>query len=534
MNLYNKMRPRDFSKSQMVGQKAAVSVLKGVIRSKKYPNAFLFTGVRGTGKTSAGRIFARYLNCENPTENGPCGRCKECLDSAPMDIIELDAASHNGVADIKELLLSTQYAPVSQYKVYILDEVHMLSPAAFNALLKTLEEPPEKCFFILCTTESHKVPLTIKSRCMRVEFTRIEEDVIYERIKVYCDEVSKAYEDDALKVIAKSADGGMRDAWSILERFLSEDKITTSDVMDGLGITADESIFTTLAGIVRKDPVMALDAVKDMASRGRSIEIFMQDLVKVLVDIVYVHKSGGVRSLVNTSDYKEGIAQLTQEIDAQTALRYIDELTKVYSGAKESDIDFAVEAAILKLISTVSDYSELEKRVNLLEKEVSVLKATPVRNIQDPAFEKSTQEKKTEPVEKEPANTQNGFFGEPYVIKESVHGTDEEFAKIASDEEMPFDEVPDEEMPFEVTIVPSKEGLEKTANCTETPLGIRKAAAIAEIPEDAPDGEIGEAISLFGNDMNETKTEEMSEEQDDLDEFMFGDVDLFGECARQD
>ena len=218
--LYRKFRPDAFS--DVKGQDHIVTTLKNQLRANRIGHAYLFTGTRGTGKTTVAKIFAKTVNCEHPTEDGPCGECRICkaiAAGASMNVIEIDAASNNGVDNIREIIDEVSYSPAEgKYKVYIIDEVHMLSPGAFNALLKTLEEPPSYVIFILATTEVHKIPITILSRCQRYDFKRISIDTITDRMKELMDTEQVQVEDRALRYIAKVADGSMRDALSLLDQ----------------------------------------------------------------------------------------------------------------------------------------------------------------------------------------------------------------------------------------------------------------------------------------------------------------------------
>ena len=241
--LYRKYRPDGFD--NLVGQKHVVDILKNSIKEKRIAHAYLFSGPRGTGKTSTARILAKSVNCLNNKDGVACGECESCLAfNGNPDIIEIDAASNNGVEEIRELINNVKIMPTSlKYKVYIIDEVHMLSQSAFNALLLTLEEPPEHVLFILATTNLESVPITIVSRCQRFEFHRITENDIIERLKFVCDEEKIKYEDDGLKEIATLADGGLRDALSILDQLSKNDEVITSKlVSEEIGSISNKKI----------------------------------------------------------------------------------------------------------------------------------------------------------------------------------------------------------------------------------------------------------------------------------------------------
>ena len=248
--LYRKFRPREFE--DVKGQDHIVTTLKNQIRTDRIGHAYLFTGTRGTGKTTVAKIFARAVNCEHPVDGSPCGECESCrriAEGTSMNVIEIDAASNNGVSNIRDIIEEVAYAPTEgKYKVYIIDEVHMLSIGAFNALLKTLEEPPAYVIFILATTEVHKIPITILSRCQRYDFHRISIDTIAARLRELMDQEQVDVEERALRYIAKAADGSMRDALSLLDQciaFYLGQTLTYDNVLSVLG-AVDTEVFGRL------------------------------------------------------------------------------------------------------------------------------------------------------------------------------------------------------------------------------------------------------------------------------------------------
>ena len=248
--LYRKWRPQNFE--DVKGQEHIVTTLKNQIRLGRIGHAYLFCGTRGTGKTTVAKIFARAVNCEHPVDGSPCGECAMCRaiqSQASMNVIEIDAASNNGVDNIREIRDEVEYSPTEgRFKVYIIDEVHMLSIGAFNALLKTLEEPPEYVIFILATTEAHKIPVTILSRCQRYDFHRITIDTIADRLRELADKEAMDVEDKALRYIARAADGSMRDALSLLDQcvaFYLNERLTYDHVLEILG-AVDTSVFSRL------------------------------------------------------------------------------------------------------------------------------------------------------------------------------------------------------------------------------------------------------------------------------------------------
>ncbi len=279
--LYRKYRPSDFS--SIIGQDYMVSILKNAIKKDKISHAYIFSGPRGTGKTSTAKVFAKAINCLNPTENGPCNKCPSCLSfKENADIIEIDAASNNGVDEIREIINNIKLAPAySKYKVYIIDEVHMLSTSAFNALLLTLEEPPKHVVFILATTNIEAVPITILSRCQRFDFHKISLDDILKRLNFVVHEENIAIDDEALEEIAYISDGGMRDALSILDQLSSNtNKITINDVISHFGSASKKQITDLYNCIVKND----VAHFEEMMQNFKKLAIDYKLLIKKLLE----------------------------------------------------------------------------------------------------------------------------------------------------------------------------------------------------------------------------------------------------------
>ncbi|MTI66135.1 MAG: DNA polymerase III subunit gamma/tau, partial [Firmicutes bacterium] len=281
--LYRKFRPRTFD--EVLGQEHITTILKNQILNDNIAHAYLFSGTRGTGKTSTAKIFARAVNCENNTNGNPCNECEVCKkiqDESIMDVVEMDAASNNSVDDIRELREKVKYLPSKgRYKVYIIDEVHMLSKGAFNALLKTLEEPPKHLLFILATTEPQKLPATILSRCQRYDFKRLNMKDIVDNMKTICNDIDVEIEDRGLHLIARNADGAMRDALSILDQCVSfaEGKITHDYILSILGTVNNDVYFDMADHIINKDLNKALELIEYIVLNGKDIKQFIKDLI---------------------------------------------------------------------------------------------------------------------------------------------------------------------------------------------------------------------------------------------------------------
>ena len=292
--LYRKFRPTTFA--DVVGQEHITKTLRNQIIADRVGHAYLFNGGRGTGKTSSAKILARAINCLNPKDGEPCNECEICrgaLNGSLTDIVEMDAASNNSVEDIRSIREEVNFLPTkAKYRVYIIDEVHMLSPGAFNALLKTLEEPPEHVKFILATTEPQKLPATILSRCQRFDFKRISNEDIIKRLKVVCNESNIEITDSALNIIAVLSEGAMRDALSILERCIQdgENKIDEDKIKDLVGIPKIAFVNSITEAIIDYDIDKALKSMDDILNEGKDLNNFLWEIIKYIKDIL-IYKS---------------------------------------------------------------------------------------------------------------------------------------------------------------------------------------------------------------------------------------------------
>lgn len=374
-SLANKYRPYLFS--SVVGQKPIVASLKGKLATGNIPKASLFWGVRGTGKTTVARIVSKAVNCENPTEDGPCCKCKSCLaidqNNSP-DVIELDAASRNKVSDVEAIIENASFIPFGKKKVIILDEVHMLTTPAFNKLLKTVEEPPQNCIFIFCTTEREKVPATILSRCNQFEFRKISDEDILANLEKICNAENILYDKDALSLITKAGDGSVRDSISILEQLSFGNTISADIVSEALGLTTDEAVFSILTAISEREPQIAISYLSEIMSGGKNIVSFLHDMIDALIDVINIHNGLSIHSMVVTKDYREYIGKLAASITTSQANNYIKELTNVLSSGKAYGLDFSTQIAVLRIIEQEQAENVLLERIQRLEEEVELLK----------------------------------------------------------------------------------------------------------------------------------------------------------------
>jgi len=354
--LYRKWRPSTFE--DVKGQDHIVQTLQNQITSQRVGHAYLFCGTRGTGKTSIAKIFARAVNCEHPVGGSPCNECDTCkniLRNSSMNVVEIDAASNNGVENIREIREQVQYPPTEgTYRVYIIDEVHMLSTGAFNALLKTLEEPPSYVIFILATTEVHKIPITVLSRCQRYDFKRITIETITNRLKELAAAEQIPVEDKALTYVAKAADGSMRDALSLLDQcvaFHFGTLLTYDNVLEVLG-AVDSSVFSAmLRAIIGKQTAECIRRLEEMVIQGRELGQFVMDFIWYLRNLLVLKTADDAESMLEMSE--DNLKQLREEaqmIDGETLMRYIrifSELSNQLRYASQKRV--LIEVALIKL-----------------------------------------------------------------------------------------------------------------------------------------------------------------------------------------
>lgn len=355
--LYRKFRPLNFS--EMVGQEHITRTLRNQVIEQRVGHAYLFNGGRGTGKTSAAKILARAVNCLNPKDGEPCNECEICkaiLSGSLTDVVEMDAASNNSVEDIRAIRDEVNFLPTrAKYRVYIIDEVHMLSTGAFNALLKTLEEPPEHVKFILATTEPQKLPATILSRCQRFDFKRISTQDIIKRLGIICKEGNIQISKEALELISILSEGAMRDAISILERCAAEqtEEINEDKVRDLVGIPKITYINKLAKGIINKEPEEAINIVNTILEEGKDIDNFLWELIKYIKDIL-VYKSTSKLEVYNQEEIKN-IKELADSTDKERLLRLIYELSELANNIKwSSQKAIMFEAGIIKACMEVN------------------------------------------------------------------------------------------------------------------------------------------------------------------------------------
>ena len=390
--LYRKFRPQEFE--DVKGQEHIVTTLKNQIKADRIGHAYLFCGTRGTGKTTIAKILARAVNCEHPVDGSPCNTCKTCRainEGTSMNVIEIDAASNNGVDNIREIREEVAYRPTTgKYKVYIIDEVHMLSTGAFNALLKTLEEPPSYVIFILATTEAHKIPITILSRCQRYDFRRITADTIAARLQELMDKEGNDVEEKAIRYIAKAADGSMRDALSLLDQciaFYLGEKLTYEKVLENLGAVDTQVFSRMLRQILQQDTAGTIKTLDEIIIQGRELGQFVTDFIWYLRNLLLISTSEHPEEAVDAS--AENLERMKEEsnmVDAETLMRYIrifSELSNQIKYASQKRV--LVEIALIKLCQPVMEMNldSLYDRVRVLEEKLQngvTVQSVPVEN----------------------------------------------------------------------------------------------------------------------------------------------------------
>lgn len=377
--LYRKFRPDSFE--DVKGQEHIVTTLKNQIKADRIGHAYLFCGTRGTGKTTVAKIFAKAVNCEHPEDGSPCGECPSCraiTAGSSMNVIEIDAASNNGVDNIREIKEEVNYSPTEgRFKVYIIDEVHMLSIGAFNALLKTLEEPPSYVIFILATTEAHKIPITILSRCQRYDFRRISIDTISARLNDLMVQEGVEVEEKAIRYVAKAADGSMRDALSLLDQciaFYLGQRLTYDHVLEVLGAVDTEIFSGLLRKILEKNITGAISLLEELVIQGRELGQFVVDFTWYLRNLLLVQSADDMEDILDISS--ENLKVLKDEskmVKPEVLMRYIHVFSELSNQVKySSQKRIVIEIALIKLCRPAmeQDLSSILHRLDDLEEKV--------------------------------------------------------------------------------------------------------------------------------------------------------------------
>lgn len=379
--IYRRFRPKSFE--DLVGQEHISTILKNQIKTDNIAHAYLFSGIRGTGKTSAAKIFARAVNCLNPVDGDPCNECEICkasLDESLMDIVEMDAASNNKVEDIRELRESINYPPSKgRYKVYIVDEVHMLSTSAFNAFLKTLEEPPSYVIFILATTEQQKIPATIVSRCQRYEFKRISSEDISRNMQKICVEVGIEIDNKSLNLIARNSEGAMRDALSILDQIIasSEGKVDYESVLDSLGSVNNKVMLELVDSIIDRDGGALFEKTESIMQSGKDSVRLIKDLIYHFRSLMIIKTGADYREILDEpEEVLEELASQSEKLLIDRIIDYMDILNEAESGMKyATQPRIVLELTVMKLLET-GKREELIERIEQLENLVKSGKMT--------------------------------------------------------------------------------------------------------------------------------------------------------------
>lgn len=386
---YRVYRPQSFR--EMSGQTHVKRTLQNALIANKTTHAYLFSGPRGTGKTSTAKIFAKALNCEQAPTNEPCNECPTCIsitEGSHPDVIEFDAASNSRVEEIRDIIEKVRFAPAdARFKVYIIDEVHMLSTSAFNALLKTLEEPPPHAVFILATTEPHKLPATIISRCQRFDFKRLSSNDILERMKLILEDIELPYEEQALKVIAQAASGGMRDALSLLDQVVSfsGEQLTLENALLVSGSISQDVFYDVVVALKNKDVAQILSLIEELIADGKDPLRLSEDLITFFRDLLLLQTSSDLGELLELVTPEEKFVELSHDFSADTLYSYIDILAKTQQDMRYSHhTKIYLETALLKMTqisggviaqsapdsATQSKVVELEKMVLQLSEQL--------------------------------------------------------------------------------------------------------------------------------------------------------------------
>ena len=369
-----KYRPSKFS--ELIGQDLMSKTIQNAIQMKRVANAYLLTGVRGVGKTTTARIIAKSLNCTSISENNeefqePCGKCENCIaisESRSVDVFEMDAASRTGISDIRELIEGVQYAPVSsKYKIYIIDEVHMLSTAAFNGLLKTLEEPPAHVKFIFATTEVRKIPTTILSRCQRYDLKRVEPPELIIFLTEICKKERVSIEEGALKIISRAADGSVRDGLSILDQSISytQGNISEKDIKEMIGLNDPTEVLGLLDYLISGETLKAIEKINNLYEHGADPSLILKDLIMTThqVGMIKIEADEGVKSTLTESEFAL-LKEMAEKVEVSTVTMIWQMLNK---GTRELSESFSPVSALEMLVIRISYLNEVPNPNELVQ-----------------------------------------------------------------------------------------------------------------------------------------------------------------------
>ena len=423
-SLYRKFRPLNFD--EMVGQEHITKTLKNQIISNRIGHAYLFNGGRGTGKTSAAKILARAVNCLDLKDGNPCNECEICkaiLDGSLTDVVEMDAASNNSVEDIRGIREEVNFLPtLAKYRVYIIDEVHMLSTGAFNALLKTLEEPPAHVKFILATTEPQKLPATILSRCQRFDFKKISVENIAKRLRLICDEINVKISDNALNLIGVISEGAMRDSLSILERCIQDgdNDITEDKIRDMIGIPKLEYISKTVESIINFDVDSAILVTEEILNEGKDINYLLWEIIKYLNNML-IYKSCGKINIYNEND-ANNLKNIAEKTNKQRILNLIYEFSNLENDIKwTSQKNIMFQSGIIKMCIKI-DVNDFETRIKKLEEKINNSNITITEKKEKIIEKKEVENNNTKKIVKNVANLKTTNYWKDVVKKLKDNG----------------------------------------------------------------------------------------------------------------